>query len=125
MGFYLGLDTDRCEYGAGEEIEATLSLVNGNDVKDEIFFSDGQRYDFVIERELEKGEVWRWSKDRAFTMAIGKVILDPGEEKRYSETLEAEYISPGAYELVGIITGKPRLRTSSSITIKEDSDIFA
>ncbi len=115
MDIKIELETDKEKYKVGEKIEATLSLVNKEDVKEEIFFNNGQRYDFILKKGTE--EVWRWSKGKMFIMATGTVNLAPGEERSYSDKLELEEQDPGEYELIGIITGEPEFRDSCSITI--------
>jgi len=113
MSIDIELETDKSEYEVGKKIEATLSLVNDGSVEEEIFFNNGQRYDFILKKGTE--EVWRWSKGKMFIMATGTVNLAPGEERSYTEKLEPEDLDLGEYELIGIITGEPEFRDSCSI----------
>ena len=108
------LKTDKNEYEVGEKIEATLSLVNEGDGHEEIFFNNGQRYDFILKKGTE--EVWRWSKGQVFIMAIGTVSLAPGKERSYIQKLEPGDLDPGEYELIGIITGRPKFRETCCVT---------
>ncbi|MFW5945797.1 MAG: BsuPI-related putative proteinase inhibitor [Candidatus Natronoplasma sp.] len=114
MDIQIELKTDKDEYEIGENIEATLSLVNQGDVEEKIFFNNGQRYDFVIKKGTE--DIWRWSKGKVFIMATGTVSLAPGKERSYTTKLDPDDLSPGEYELIGIITGEPKFRESCSIT---------
>jgi len=113
MSIDIELETDKSEYEVGEKIEATLSLVNDGDIEEEIFFNNGQRYDFILKKGTEG--VWRWSKGKVFIMAIGTVNLAPGEERSYTENLGPGNLDPGGYELIGIITGEPEFRDSCFI----------
>lgn len=111
----ISLETEKDEYEPGEPIEASLTLKNDGSESQKIHFSSGQRYDFVLENNNK--EVWRWSSDKVFTMAIGKVTLKPGERFSCSETLPTEDMKQGTYKLIGIIPGKPGYRTSKDIKI--------
>ncbi len=113
MSIHIKLETDKSEYNVGEKIEATLSLVNQGSVEEEIFFNNGQRYDFILKKGAK--EVWLWSEGKVFTMATATVSLAPEEERSYTEKLELEHLGPGEYELIGIITGDPEFRDSCSI----------
>ncbi len=117
MTIQIELKTDKTEYEVGEKAKAKITLVNEGDVEEEIFFNNGQRYDFILKRGRKN--IWQWSEDRVFIMATGTVNLEPGEEKSYESELETEDLSPGEYELIGMITGKPEFRESCSIIVIE------
>ncbi|MBI4614604.1 MAG: hypothetical protein HY720_13420 [Planctomycetes bacterium] len=50
-------------------------------------YRSGQKYDFVIKNEADK-ELYRWSAGRAFTMALTRDTLRPGESLVFTEKLE-------------------------------------
>lgn len=42
-------------------------------------------FDFVVPR-VDGTEVWRWSRWKAFTLALGSITLQPGQTLEYSAT---------------------------------------
>ena len=110
------VQTDKREYIAGEKIELSIHILNPTSNSIRLDFNSMQRYDFMILKDKE--EVWRWSSDKMFAMALGSLVLEPDEERSYREVLETAGIAPGEYELAGIITSKPPLKSSCRLTIR-------
>ncbi len=65
-------------------------------------FNSGQRYDFTIYRDGE--EVWRWSADQAFTMAIGEETYGMDAVLYFERVDTGELPGPGTYTLRGTLT---------------------
>ncbi|QLG62151.1 BsuPI-related putative proteinase inhibitor [Halorarum salinum] len=80
--------------------DLTLAVENAGGDAVELPFSDGQRAEFVAERGDE--EVWRWSDDRGFTMALGSEELAPGEAVSYDATFPSP--DAGEYEVRAWLT---------------------
>jgi hypothetical protein len=96
---------------------ARLSLRNTTDKPVRLAFSSGQRYD--LELKNARGDVvYRWSDERAFTMALGEEMIGPGE-RNYVVTVrladkEGKPLAQGKYTAVGWITSTgPRVYSAS------------
>ena len=109
--------TDKIEYKPGETVRLTLRLANPLAEALTLPFSSGQRYDFVVTNEAGV-EVWRWSHDRMFTMALGSETLQPGDERVYEAAWDQKpsaagtTVTPGRYTVVGTITTGPERLSS-------------
>lgn len=68
-------------------------------------FSSGQSGDVVLSREGD--EVYRWSEDRFFTMALRSEPLGPGERLSWVLEEEALEVEPGDYELTASLVSEP------------------
>jgi len=107
---------DKKEYVTGEKIELSIHILNPSSNSIRLDFGSTQRYDFTILKDKE--EVWRWSSDKMFAMALGSLVIEPYEERSYTEVLETAGIAPGEYELAGIITSRPPLKATCRLTMK-------
>ncbi len=64
-----------------DSVRFTLMVTNTSGAPLELTFPSGQSFDFVV---MENGrELWRWSEDKMFTMAIRQETLAPGETRTY------------------------------------------
>ena len=93
------LDATLAAEPADEEVVLRLTVENTGDGPVSLSFSDGQRAEFVAERADDHEEVWRWSDDRTFAMALGNEELRPGETRNFEATWEppegGEYVVRG------------------------------
>ena len=110
------VQTDKREYVTGEQMELSIHILNPSSSSIRLDFNSTQRYDLIILRDKE--EVWRWSSDKMFAMALGSLVLEPYEERGYTEVLETAGVAPGEYELAGIITSRPPLKATCRLTIR-------
>jgi len=85
---------------AGDALNLALRVENGGESPVELRFRSGQRADFAAEQDGE--EVWRWSRGRMFTQALGTETFRPGETR----TFEAAWRDPpaGEYTVRGWLT---------------------
>ena len=101
------LSTDQPLYRSGETVRITFEVFNHTPTPVRFDFTSSQRYDVVIEDQQGK-EIWRWSGDRMFTMALGQETLGPAKPRL---TYEAEYtakLKPGTYKIKGLLTNVNR-----------------
>lgn len=114
--------TDRPSYSVGETVRFTLTVRNNSSAPVTVTLPTGQRYDFVV-RSSGGGEVWRWSRDRAFTQIFGEQTLAPGQTLTFSDTWDqrdnaGRQAPAGTYTVVGIFTSAPPLESApASFTI--------
>lgn len=83
-----------------------FSLIVSNNTDTEIIlqFPTGQQYDFVV-KSSDGQIVWQWSRGMAFIQMFTSLILNPHEEKRFTD----EYSFPtGEYIAQGILTSTPK-----------------
>lgn len=116
MNYGISMMTDKMSYSVGEPIIMTLKIFNYTEEEIIFHFNTGQRYDFIIEDE-EGNEIWRWSQDMMFTMALGEETLGPTNTEI---TYTAEYkgmLSPGYYKVTGILVAKDKPMSGNIIII--------
>lgn len=100
--FLATLYTDNTYYTIGDTIEAHIRLYNLSDEDMNLSFSSGQKYDLALEKEGE--EIWRWSEEKFFTMAIVDLVLEPGESIEHDVEIDYDFTEPGEYILSGKLT---------------------
>lgn len=94
-------------YDYREPVTITLTVRNAGSTLKTLEFPTSKRYDFVI--TLNGQEVWRWSKDKAFSLALTKTALVPGQTVTFAETWRQQdnngrQVAPGEYQLTGVLT---------------------
>lgn len=104
----------------GEPVPISFLLTNRGDDTIRIPHSSGQRYEFEIWRDNRV--VWRWSRGRFFTQALGSTSLRPDEELTYRITWdqrndEGVRVPPGTYQVRAYVpTRYPDFRVGNSAT---------
>ena len=105
-------------------LHARMTIRNSTAAPLVLNFPSGQRFDLVI-RNTNREEVFRWSANKLFTQALGKIELSPG---RRSFTVEAplgaganQPLPPGTYTADAWLTteGPPAYRASVAFEISE------
>nr|WP_285874014.1 BsuPI-related putative proteinase inhibitor [Halalkalibacter oceani] len=84
----------------GEEIHIELEVVNEDEHDHTLAFSSGQRYELLL-RNAEGSEVYRFSDERVFMMAIIYEEFSPHEKKTFREQIDAAELPAGSYTLEG------------------------
>ena len=88
-------------------LTARLTLRNTTDKAVTLQFSSGQRYDLELRNE-DGGVVYRWSDDKAFTMALGQEVIGSGERDYVIVVRlvdkQVQPLAPGRYTAAGWIT---------------------
>jgi len=118
----LSLQADRSVYRVGQRVVLTLTVTNRGERPIRLTFPSAQVYDFVVRQDGR--EVWRWSRDKMFTMMLTEVLLPPGKPQSYTEPwdqidTEGRPIPPGEYEVVGLLVDKqPAVSRSLRIAIR-------
>ena len=97
----VSLATDKQSYGSDEPIALQLEITNRTGELATFEFSNGQRFDFVIQDEAG-ASVWRWSADKAFIQVLGEEQLAPGESLIYEERFEGS-LQVGTYTVLGML----------------------
>ncbi len=101
-GFGASMSTDRAGYRSGDTIRITFEVFNHTPAPVRFDFGNGQRYDVSVEDQLGN-EVWRWSRGRMFTMALGQETVGPANPRlRYEIEYKAD-LAPGRYSIEGVL----------------------
>ncbi|HZK34759.1 MAG TPA: BsuPI-related putative proteinase inhibitor [Bacillota bacterium] len=83
-GLLLVLTLDKPSYKLSNSIKMSLVKMNLSGKSIILNYNNGQRYDFSI--AYSRGRVlWRWSDDKSFTQATGRVVIPPGQSIKYTE----------------------------------------
>ena len=99
---WVEIGTDRQEYTQQDSVSVRYRLVNTSSDTLNLMFRSGQRYDLVLENR--EGEVWKWSDDKAFTLALQTQDLAPGDTVEVHETFRLSEVgadAEGSYSLDG------------------------
>ena len=101
------ITTDKDVYLSGEPIRVVFEVFSRAPTAVRLDFASGQRFDITVE-DRHGREVWRWSADRMFTMALGQEMLGPdGPGLTYEAEVTAE-LEPGGYRIRGVLTDASR-----------------
>lgn len=114
-----GLYTDKSVYKKDDNIKVLLCLYNFTSRTMRLNFGSGQRYDLYLLQDKE--EIWRWSEDKFFTMALVFKELEPGGGLSYNLDLEFQP-DAGEYILGGELATIPEPIDSGEILIKIEED---
>ncbi len=122
-GLLYTIDTGDNWYRQGEEVLITLVKKNVTARNITLSYRSSQRYDFVVRRGPERGEVWRWSRGRSFAQAISSVTLSPGESQVFRVTWDqrnnrGRQVAPGTFTVEGFNTAERFENTGISTTIR-------
>ncbi|MDQ0207948.1 BsuPI-related putative proteinase inhibitor [Alkalicoccobacillus murimartini] len=83
-----------------------MTLTNETGESQTIEFPSSQMYELVLTDESDE-EVYRFSEDMMFTMAIVEDELAAGDSRSYEETISVNDLDSGSYTLLAEIVGKP------------------
>jgi hypothetical protein len=118
-GLKLTLEIENPIIKKGESLNATLTLENKGESEESIEFFTSQKFDLYLYKD--NNLLGKWSEDKLFAQQIEQIILKPGESYRekiewnlsYLDKNTNKYVLPklGKYELVGVMVGKPELKT--------------
>ena len=99
----------------GEDVEMTLTLINCDEVEEDLFYTTTQRYVFIIELVPEDSdvgaEVWRSSDGKVYAETAGELIMQPNETVVYTETWDqtdsvtGEQVEEGRYKISAFSVG--------------------
>lgn len=104
----VSLRTDRKRAKPGDELTAIIELYNISEDTIRLHYPSGQLYDLCLCRD--DSEVWRWSDDKFFTMALQFKDLEAGDRLYYREKVPIkEGLSAGSYILGGEIATESSL----------------
>ena len=113
----VSVTTDMAAYAPDEPIAMRLNVTNRADTSVVFHFSDGQRYDFLIQ-DVSGETLWRWAADKGFVQVLGEEVLGPGETLTFSETFEGQLAS-GTYAVVGkLVATNFRLTAATGVTVR-------
>lgn len=117
-GLGILLKTDKAIYSSYEPIMMYLHVFNSTEKPITFEFSNTQRYDFILKNKEGK-EIWRWSKDRMFGMMLGEERLEKGHETLAYKVKYEGKLSPGMYQLTGLLVAKNRPMSASLSVLVE------
>jgi hypothetical protein len=80
----------------GEGVDLLFQVTTASDEPVQVTFNSGQSYDFAVRQDGR--ELWRWSADMGFTMAIREVTVAPGETLEFTERWTPPAGTAGALE---------------------------
>jgi hypothetical protein len=89
----------------GNEVLLSITIGNLSPNPIELVFTSSQHCEFIISKDGK--EIWRWSSDKMFAMALESLVLQTGERRTYTETWKPENANIGKYEVLGRITSHP------------------
>jgi len=116
MNYGISITTDKMSCFVGEPIKMALKVFNYTKEDINFQFNTSQRYNFIIEDE-KGNEIWRWSEDKMFTMALGEETLgSDNPEIIYTAEYKGK-LSPGYYKVTGILVAKDRPMSGNVIII--------
>ncbi len=75
--------TDRYQYSPGDTVVIEMTVANPFPGPVTLQFMSGQTYDFII-RDAKGNNIWQWSDDKVFTMALVNKQLKAGESYKVS-----------------------------------------
>jgi hypothetical protein len=108
------MSADKMSYSVGEPIIVTLKIFNYTEEDIVFYFNTSKRYDFIIE-DGEGNEIWHWSRDRMFAMALGEEILGPDNpEIIYTAEYKGKF-SPGYYKITGVFVAQEKPMSGSIV----------
>ncbi len=120
---------------AGEAV-FTITLKNTGDEDVTLTFSSGQKYEIVV-TDASGTEVYRYSIDKMFTMALQDVVLKAGEEITWTEIWDykqtGERVPSGeytatveiiAYQINGADVAPGSIKTQEEITVPKENVAF-
>ncbi|MBD3654039.1 BsuPI-related putative proteinase inhibitor [Kangiella sp.] len=86
-----------------DSVEAYITLTNQTSEPVELTFNSGQLFDIYIYDRNDQ-LVQQWSKGRMFTQAFQTITLEPGQKKRFGDSielkdLEGNQLDIGSYKL--------------------------
>ena len=105
-------------------LRARMTIRNSTPAPLVLNFPSGQRFDLVI-RNTNREEVFRWSANKLFTQALGRIELSPGRRSFTAEAPlgagENQPLPPGTYIADAWLTteGPPAYRASIAFEITE------
>lgn len=86
----------------GEGVELLFQVTNASAEPVRVTFNSGQSYDFAVRQDGR--ELWRWSDDMGFTMAIREVAVAPDETLEFTERWTPPAGTTGALEAEATLT---------------------
>ncbi|MBI4744361.1 MAG: hypothetical protein HY776_06040 [Actinobacteria bacterium] len=94
----------KTRFKSKEPISILLKVKNEGSSKKALFFTSSQKFDVSVLNSA-KAEIWRWSKDKLFTMAIEEIPLNPQDEtffevKWKQNDFNGQIVPPGTYYIV-------------------------
>ncbi len=98
-------------------IEMKINIINNTEKEIIINHSSGQKFDFAI-LDADRKDIYRWSADKSFTMALTNTVIKPGATLELGDTLSGEQfkeIKASMVYLRAYVTGK-----SDAFTVKND-----
>lgn len=98
----------------------TLVAANTSDKLLPLRFNSGQSYDFVVTERATGREVWRWSKEQFFTSVVRTESIRPNARWTFEAVWnhvdgDGNTVSPGAYEVTGIVTSNPPIPSPRTV----------
>ncbi len=108
-GLTAELDLGAGKFALGEPISITMTLKNCGDNVVQLYYPDGERYDFFAQNESGV-EVWRWSDGKTFEQSLGELQMAVEEEVVYTETWDqsdskGKQVPPGRYKIFAFSVG--------------------
>jgi len=88
-------------------VEFVALLTNSSQEPVELIFGSGQSADVALTDPATGGQVYRWSAEMGFDMALREIVLAPGETGRYVLSDPTFALAAGVYELESWLTASP------------------
>ncbi len=111
----ISIRTNKSCYTVGEKIKIFIEILNLNINPLRLNFNSTQYYDIILLKDDE--EIWRWSINKIFAMAINSITIEPHEKIEFTETLDLK-LTPGKYKLIGVINSRPYYKASCTFKVE-------
>jgi hypothetical protein len=112
-GLAIKLLTDKTAYSTGEPVKITFMVINKSLSDANLLFGSGQSYDIMITDRNDR-DIWHWSYDKVFTMAVRHVKVSPRQNLKYALTWQqvdnkGRPVPQGKYFIRGRLTSALQL----------------
>lgn len=97
------------------DVTFSFRIVNDGTSAIDLTFRSGKRADVVVRDAETEAEVWRWSEGRAFTQALSRATIRPGEQIEQSFTWPDP--PPGSYVATGTLEADRDVRAETELTV--------
>lgn len=101
-----------------DRVEAYITLSNQTSEPIELTFNSGQLFDIYLYDSNDQ-LVNQWSNGRMFTQAFQTIILEPGQNKRFGDSLELKDMSGNKLDI-----GSYRLKIEVKTSTKASGELF-
>lgn len=111
------VSTDKPVYDVNETVVICIKMINPTSSPKTLHFTSGYQVDYIIMQDSTV--LYQWSADKAFIQMLTSITIPPFDSvvRCFNHTPEDHPLTPGTYEIEGLVVGYDNDRTT--ITISE------